>query len=70
MKAFAVRAPWWLKVASVSGFLATVVYIFYSPVPITPVESEFWFAFKIIATVLGANAVGVALYVLRKRRSA
>ena len=70
MKAFDVRAPWWLKIACVSGFLATVVYIGYAPVPITPVGSEFWFAFKIIATVLGANAVGIAVYVLGKRRSA
>lgn len=69
MKAFGVRAPWWLKVACVSGFLATVVYICYAPVPITLVESYFWFGFKIIATVLVANAVGVAVYVLGKRRS-
>jgi amino acid transporter len=69
MKAFGVRAPWWLKIASVSGFLATVLYICYAPVPITPVDSYFWFAFKIIATVVVANVVGVAFYVLRKRRS-
>jgi hypothetical protein len=69
MKAFGVRAPWWLKIACVSGFLATVVYICYAPVPITPVESYFWFAFKIIATVLVANGVGIAVYVLGKRRS-
>ena len=69
MKAFGVRAPWWLKIACVSGFLATVVYIGYAPVPITVVESYFWFAFKIIVTVLVANAVGVAVYVLGKRRS-
>ncbi|HET7112289.1 MAG TPA: APC family permease [Pyrinomonadaceae bacterium] len=70
MKAFGIRAPWWLKIACVSGFLATVVYICFAPVPITPVESRFWFAFKIIATVLGANVVGLGVYVLGKRRSA
>ena len=67
MKAFGVRAPWWLKIACVSGLLASVVYIYFTPDPIIRVESERLFAIKIIATVLLANAVGVTIYRLGKR---
>ena len=69
MKAFGVRAPWWLKIACVSGFLASVVYICFSPVPITPVDRPIEFALKIVATVVVANAIGVTIYTLGKRRN-
>jgi len=69
MKAFGVRAPWWLKIACVSGLLASLVYIYFTPVPIIRVQSDRMFAFKIIATVVIANAVGVTIYTLGKRRS-
>jgi glutamate:GABA antiporter len=68
MKAFGVRAPWWLKIACVSGFLASVVYLCFAPFPITPVERPLEFALKIIATIVLANVVGVALYALGKRK--
>jgi hypothetical protein len=67
MKAFGVKAPWWLKLACASGFLVSVVYICFTIVPIISVESRALFAFKIIATVLLANAVGVTLYTFGKR---
>ena len=70
MKAFGVRAPWWLKIACVSGFLASVVYLCFAPFPITPVERPLEFALKIIATIVLANVVGVALYALGKRKRA
>jgi amino acid transporter len=69
MKAFGVRAPWWLKVACVSGFLTSVVYICFTIVPIISVTSRATFALKIIATVVLANAVGVTIYTLGKRRA-
>jgi amino acid transporter len=69
MKAFGVRAPWWLKVACSSGLLASLVYIYFTPVPIIRVESDRLFALKIIATVVLANAVGVTIYMLGKRRA-
>ena len=69
MKAFGVRAPWWLKVACVSGFLTSVVYICFTIVPIISVTSRATFALKIIATVVLANAVGVTIYSLGKRRA-
>lgn len=69
MKAFGVRAPWWLKVACVSGFVTSVVYICFTIVPIISVTSRATFALKIIATVVIANAVGVTIYTLGKRKA-
>src|SRR5215813_10325359 len=68
MKALGVRAPWWLKIACASGFIVTLIYIRFAIVPITEVENLRSFALKIIVTVLLANAVGLGIYVLRKRK--
>src|SRR5690242_358088 len=68
MKGFGVRAPWWLKVACASGFITTLVYIYFTPVAIIPVQNQAIFALKIVATVILANAVGVTIYALAKRR--
>ena len=68
MKALGVRAPLWLKIACASGFIVTLIYIRFAIVPITDVESPLSFALKIIITVLIANAVGLSIYVLRKRQ--
>jgi glutamate:GABA antiporter len=68
MKALGVKAPWWLKIACASGFIVTLVYIRFAIVPITPVESLVSFALKIIVTVLLANAIGITIYVLGKRK--
>ena len=69
-KALGVRSPWWLKLACASGFVVTLIYIRFAIVPITEVGSTLSFALKIIATVVIANAIGIGIYVLRKRRSA
>ena len=68
MKALGVKAPWWLKIACVSGFLVTLVYIRFAIVPITEVGSPLLFALKIVSVVLIANAIGVTIYVLGKRK--
>jgi hypothetical protein len=68
MKALGVKAPWWLKLACASGFLVTLVYIRFAIVPITDVINPLVFAAKIICTVLIANAVGLIIYVVRKRK--
>ena len=67
-KALGVKAPWWLKIACASGFIVTLIFIRFAIVPITEVGSLLSFAMKIIVTVLIANGVGVAIYVLRKRK--
>src|SRR5829696_5371455 len=67
-KALGVKAPWWLKIACASGFVVTLIYIRFAIVPITEVGSPLSFALKIIVTVLLANAIGIAIYVLGKRK--
>jgi amino acid transporter len=69
MKAFGVRAPVWLKIACASGFLVTLIYIVFAVAPITDVASDLGFASKIILTVVIANAMGLLVYALGKRRS-
>jgi hypothetical protein len=66
IKRFGVRAPLWLKVAAVSGFVVSVVAGYFTLIPITHVDSPRLFAVKIIVVVVGANAIGVALYRIRK----
>ena len=68
MKAFGVKAPVWLKGACASGFVVSVIYIGFTVVPIIEVESRLRFAVKIISVVVLANAIGVTVYMLGKRR--
>lgn len=67
MKAFAVKAPLWLRIACASGFLITVIYICFTIVPIITVESRLMFALKVGGTAILANAVGVLIYLVRKK---
>jgi len=69
IKRFGVRAPLWLKVASASGFIVSVIAGFYTMIPITQVDSPRMFAIKILAVVVAANAIGVTIYVLDKKRT-
>src|SRR5712664_1144796 len=57
IKRFGVKAPLWLKLAAVSGFLVSVVGAFFTVFPIIDVESQLLFAAKIIAVVIAANAI-------------
>lgn len=68
LKGFGVRAPVWLKIACVSGFLVSLVYIGFTIVPIISVESRLVFAAKIVAVVLLANGLGIAIYLRGSRR--
>jgi hypothetical protein len=68
MKTLGVKAPVWLKVACASGFVVSVVYIGFTVVPIIEVESRLRFAVKIISVVVLANAIGVTVYTLGKRK--
>jgi amino acid transporter len=64
-----VRAPLWLKVASGSGFVMTLAFVMLSILPIINVESRLGFALKISAVVVVTNAVGLAVFLGRRRRS-
>ncbi len=69
MRAFD-RAPLWLRLAAVSGFAVTLLFIVLSVFPIIDVKSWGSFAAKIIVVVVGANLVGAGLYRAEKRRQA
>ena len=66
VKRFGVKAPLWLKIAAVSGFVVSVMAGFFTLIPITHVDSRLLFAVKIMIVVVAANAIGVALYRLRQ----
>jgi amino acid transporter len=63
------RPPMWLKVASMSGLLMTLLNIVLSVVPIIEVKSAAGFAFKISSVIVLMNLVGIAILVAAKRRA-
>jgi amino acid transporter len=62
--------PLWLKVASASGLLMTLLYIALSIFPIITVASVTTFALKIMTVIVAMNLVGIAILVSARRRSA
>jgi glutamate:GABA antiporter len=69
MNRFGVKTPLWLKLASASGFVASVVYAFFTLFPIIEVRSRLAFGAKIIAVVVLANAIGAAIFFAAARRA-
>jgi glutamate:GABA antiporter len=69
VKRFGVQAPLWLKLAAASGFLVSLVYLFFTVFPIIDVRSPLAFAVKIIAVVVLANLIGAAIYLMGSRRA-
>src|SRR5207247_7844453 len=63
------RPPMWLRLASLSGLLMTVLYIVLSVFPIIKVESVSTFALKITLTIVAMNLVGIALLYSARQRS-
>jgi amino acid transporter len=61
------RAPGWIRIAALVGFATTVLFVVLSVLPIVSVESRLSFALKVGGTVVIANAIGVALYLVRRR---
>ena len=72
LRAVGARLPLWLKIASLSGFLMTLLYVGLSVFPIVQVESRLAFAVKIATVIVGANVIGAAVFLLagRKRKAA
>jgi amino acid transporter len=63
------RAPLWIKLCAVSGFLMTALYVSLSVLPIIPVGSRTLFALKITGLIVVTNLAGVALYTIGRRRA-
>jgi hypothetical protein len=61
-------APIWLRVAAICGAAVSLAAIFFTVYPIIDVPSPLSFAVKIIAVTGIANAIGVAIYLVGKKR--
>jgi len=62
------RPPLWLRIASLSGLLMTVLYVVLSVFPIINVESVTTFALKITGMIVAMNLVGIAILRAAARR--
>ena len=61
--------PMWLRLASLSGLLMTLLYVVLSVFPIIKVESVFAFALKITSMIVAMNLVGIAILATARRRA-
>ena len=61
-------APIWLRIAAICGAAVSLSAIFFTIYPIIDVPSPLSFAVKIVAVTGIANAIGVAIYFLGKKR--
>jgi glutamate:GABA antiporter len=61
--------PLWLRAASGCGFAVTLLYSVLSVFPIIDVASWTVFALKIISVLVGANLIGIGIYMLAQRRA-
>ncbi len=52
----------WLRIASISGFAATLLFVLISILPIVQVQSRIAFATKITVVVAVANAIGIVIF--------
>jgi amino acid transporter len=64
----AARGPLWLRLASLSGLLMTLLYVGLSILPIVDVASQLVFALKISTVIALTNLAGWALYSRARRR--
>jgi len=62
------RPPIWLKLAALSGFLMTLLYVALSISPIIQVSSRASFALKIGGLIVLANLLGLTIFVVVGRR--
>jgi amino acid transporter len=63
------KPPWWIKAASLSGLLITLLYTVLSLFPIIQVESASGFALKISVVIIVLNLVGVGILIAARRRT-
>jgi hypothetical protein len=62
------RAPPWLRVASASGLLVSLLGIALTIVPIVDVVSPLAFALKLVAVTVVVNLAGAGLFYWGRRR--
>jgi glutamate:GABA antiporter len=59
-------APLWLRVLSLAGFATTTLYVILSIFPIVNVVSPLAFALKIGLLIVGANVIGIVLFMTNR----
>jgi amino acid transporter len=69
LRGIAPRPAFWLRLASSSGLLMTVLYVVLSILPIIKVDSVAVFATKITLVIVAANLVGMGILLSARRRS-
>jgi hypothetical protein len=62
------RPSWGVLVASVSGFLMTLLFAVLSIFPIIEVKNRALFTAKIVGVIMGANVAGAVFYWRAERR--
>jgi amino acid transporter len=62
IKVLPVRPPFWLRAASVSGFIISILYCVLSVFPIIEVANWHVFTFKVIVVLIIAQFIGIAIY--------
>ena len=66
-KELGLRPGWWLRLAALSGFLVTLLFVVLSAFPIIDVRNNGRYELKMIGVVVGMNLLGVLIYQIRKR---
>lgn len=61
-KKIAPRPPLGLRIAALSGFLMTLMFVVFAIIPIIPVANRFLFTAKILGAIVAASGIGVAIY--------
>jgi amino acid transporter len=62
--------PWWLRIASASGLLMTLLYVTLSIFPIIDVKSNSAFTIKVAGVIIAANLVGIGIFAAARARRA
>jgi hypothetical protein len=62
-------APLWLRGLAIAGMITCLLAIFFTVFPIIDVPSPLFFAIKIIGVTAIANALGVTVFLLGRKRS-
>jgi amino acid transporter len=62
-------APLWVRAASFCGLIVSILAIVFTIFPIIDVRSSLMFAAKIIAVAVIGNAIGAAIFLVRKGKS-
>lgn len=64
-----IRPRWWLRVAAISGFLVTLLFVLLSAFPIVEVASRSAYTLKTVCVIVGGNLLALLLYFVSRQRA-